>query len=958
MKRYLSTLLLCAATSMSSLWAWQPTVSNFNTRDYEAGTQNWQIIEQANGWIYAANNYGLLEFDGTNWSLNGIWNSTALRSVTIADNGEIYVGGSSEFGKFSSNSLGGLDYKPLSLEIPDQYKNFGEVWNLHLLHDKLYVQTRNYLFKEGDQEQWDIIDPKAHIYCSAKIREGIFMATTEGIYYLMGNQMNALRGSELLRGAEVKEMQAYGEQGVLIGTDFDGVFLYDGNEITPFDTKVDDFIRTNQLFTFKVGQKHIVYGTVLNGIVITDLDGGNPRIVNRRNGLQNNTVLSLLFDKENNLWAGLDQGIDKIEIDSPITMLYGKNYSYGSGYASAMMDSYAYFGTNQGLYVTDKSLESDQAEEPFELIQGSMGQVWSLMNWQDKLLCCHNRGLFEVKEKEFVPLMIDEGFWQLRVLPNDNKLAIGGSYDGLYLLEMRKEGIHILHKIKGFEETSRKFEIDALGNIWILSSRGLEHLTLDKERKSCSAELIRASYDLRDYYGLDKIDNQIVISNYHYCRIVNESGQLEENPGFFSQLGGYQHYSQIKKDEDNNLWYIAKNSFNVLKYDMRKREYMKKPMHIINEAYFFLHGFTHINLVGQNKAIVGAIQGFALADLENITENSEKGKPSVSIRRMISTMPTDSVVFGESYPKISKGIRLEYECNSIRFEFASSLHIDNSKEYSVRLIPSNDEWSEWTDRAYKEYVQLSEGKYEFEVRVRSSQSDEYGISKLSFVVLPPWYRTWWAYLLQGIFVLLIGYSIYKYFKRNIEYGKRKLARQKDEEMRERERQFAEESHKHEKEILKLQNDRAGLELKNKSQELANVLLNEVNKNELLDDLKHDLQKIYDELQLKDTDAAKRRINSLQNKLTRSKEQKIDWTDFEENFDLVNDQFIRKLTTQYPWINKSERKLCVYIRMGLLTKEIAPLLSLSVRGVEMLRYRMRKKMELDRSADLEEYFQNL
>ena len=80
--------------------------------------------------------------------------------------------------------------------------------------------------------------------------------------------------------------------------------------------------------------------------------------------------------------------------------------------------------------------------------------------------------------------------------------------------------------------------------------------------------------------------------------------------------------------------------------------------------------------------------------------------------------------------------------------------------------------------------------------------------------------------------------------------------------------------------------------------------------------------------------------------------------FEDNYDLVNDQFIRRLKQSFPWMNKQERRLAVYIRMGLTSKEIAPLLNISTRGVDMMRYRMREKMELPAHTALKQYFNEL
>ncbi len=100
-----------------------------------------------------------------------------------------------------------------------------------------------------------------------------------------------------------------------------------------------------------------------------------------------------------------------------------------------------------------------------------------------------------------------------------------------------------------------------------------------------------------------------------------------------------------------------------------------------------------------------------------------------------------------------------------------------------------------------------------------------------------------------------------------------------------------------------------------------------------------------------------RLQNLLQRLATNTDGTVDWSRFEDNFDIVNDQFIRRLTAKYPWLNKQEKRLCVYIKMGLQTKEIAPLLNISPRGVEMMRYRLRQKMGLDTQRNLKMYFNN-
>jgi DNA-binding CsgD family transcriptional regulator len=73
--------------------------------------------------------------------------------------------------------------------------------------------------------------------------------------------------------------------------------------------------------------------------------------------------------------------------------------------------------------------------------------------------------------------------------------------------------------------------------------------------------------------------------------------------------------------------------------------------------------------------------------------------------------------------------------------------------------------------------------------------------------------------------------------------------------------------------------------------------------------------------------------------------------FENAFDEVNEEFMNKLNVKYPTLTPAERRLCAFIKMNISTKEIAPLMNISVRGVEISRYRVRKKMNIARDTNL-------
>ena len=162
-------------------------------------------------------------------------------------------------------------------------------------------------------------------------------------------------------------------------------------------------------------------------------------------------------------------------------------------------------------------------------------------------------------------------------------------------------------------------------------------------------------------------------------------------------------------------------------------------------------------------------------------------------------------------------------------------------------------------------------------------------------------------------------------------------------------------HEQQLRILQLENDKTQMRLQAKSQELTRILHDEANRQEEFVFVTEELNKAIRELQGHNVKKADERLQALRQRLEQNnRDDSIDWQRFEENYDEVNAGFCKRLTEMYPWMNKQERKLCIYIRMGMLTKEMAPLLGLSTRGVEMLRYRMRCKMNLEAQANLKDH----
>lgn len=928
------TLLMIALVHSAIMSAvWSPIIEHFSPQDYKAGTQNWDIVEQSNGWIYIANNYGLLEYDGSYWRLYGIENGTSVRAITLGDNGAIYVGGTDEFGVFSPNALGELEYKNLSSKLTERYSRFGEVWRLQMADGLLYVQTRHYIFICNTEGEIEVLDPGAIIYESLVWESNLYVATSRDLYVYSGYRFHALRDAEVLRGIVVCGILPYKEDYLLIATDFQGLYLYDGKTIRRFNTEIDNYLSANQLYTVTMNNDKMVFGTVRGGVVVTDLQGENCEYLTRSDGLQNNTVLSLRFDSRDYLWVGLDNGIDVVDYANPVYFYHNEHVDYGSGYCSTEYNGKLYLGTNQGLYVSQ--------DDELSLIKGSQGQVWNISKVGSTLFCCHNRGLFLVDQNDSLhALDCSDGVWS--VSPLNDKSAIVGSYSGFYYLFKDSKSWQLKY-LNGFSETALNYTLDENNNIWLLSSRGVEYLQVDLNNLKITSQLIIKQQLAPRTYSLTRYNDNVYITADNYFGIAN-NGQIDANTAISNTFAGAHRYLHVGEDVNKNRWLVYDGHVLVQPYNSSSDTYDNAQ--IVLHSAFLIDGFCNISYPEAGGAIVGGVDGFYHLGIPRTNELDNK----IYIRRILSLEEsTNSLLYGESYNYQQTGcVKIAPNVRSLRVELCGQYAIDRELLFRTRLYPLEDNFTRWTSLSYWDFITLpAGGHYRLDIEMMEGDTGKVYSRSLPVELIYPWYLSWCArviYIIVAVMILL--YTIWIFYKK-AQRSKARLADEKNAEI-----------YQQQLRILQLENDKSQNDLRNKSQELSNFLLAEASRREWNDEVLMDIRRIIDYINAERYTEARNKLLSLQGRLSRSGEKTIEWKRFEENFDIVNNQFITRLSKHYPWMSKQERRLCVYIHIGLSSKEIAPLLNISTRAVEMMRYRIRNKMQIDSSISLKQYFNEI
>ena len=110
-----------------------------------------------------------------------------------------------------------------------------------------------------------------------------------------------------------------------------------------------------------------------------------------------------------------------------------------------------------------------------------------------------------------------------------------------------------------------------------------------------------------------------------------------------------------------------------------------------------------------------------------------------------------------------KNIAITSSNNSLRFEYAAPFFEQEEKtQYQTWLEGFEKEWSNWGNNYYKEYTNLSAGDYKFHVRAKNIYQKVSDEAVYSFTISPPWYQTWWAYLLYALLAIFIVYLIIRY----------------------------------------------------------------------------------------------------------------------------------------------------------------------------------------------------
>ena len=934
-----------------------PQIVNFTTADFHAGTQTWDIKQDGLGRMYFANNEGLITYNGSYWKLYPQPNKTILHSIAI-DHDRIYAGGQDEIGYYSPDANGILYYTSLKYLIPKSYNKLADIWNVVVYKESVFFRTWDQIFEFKNQaikvypaiSGWQILKQAGDKLIAQDEKNGLFQ--------FINNGWQPLSTKNSIPNFVITGIISLTNDSLLISSLQNGLFIFHHGTLTKKITAADNYLVKNHIYSFgQINKTEFVAGTTSEGCMVVNIDGQVVQQIARPEGLQNNNILSIFLDKDKNLWAGLNNGISFIAYNSAIKYIGPSKTNELAGYSSLVYNNRLYIASSDGAYtapLSDINKDFSFSKGEFEFIKNSSGQAWRLDEVNHQLLMGHHNGCFMIQNNEALQLTHDLGFWLFvpttSIYPAKNVLV--GTYSGLSMLEFDGDKFLNIEPLKGMYESIRFLAIDNNNNIWASHPyRGIYKIILSADNKSYSAQLFTQKDGLPSTFRnhVFKIKNRVVFATEKGVYEFDSSNNKFIPSRLLFNVFGNIGIQYLNEDAEGNIWFCSGKKLGVVSFLNNGENKKYSTTYFPELTGKILAGFENVYPFNKENIFIASEKGIIHLNYEKYIS----GNPTLNILlSMVKVFgKSDSIIFGGHFSeadlanKQNSVLRFPIGYNSFHFEFSSPVFgLQNNIEYSYVLEGYENRWSAWTSKTEKDYTNLPSGKYSFKVKARDNLGDESETVSYSIVLNPSWYNTFWAYLSYTLLIILFFYLLFKWQKRK--FSRQQLKFEKEQDNLKYIHQL--EVEQNEKEIIKLQNEKLANDVIYKNKELADVSLHLVERTDALVKVKDELQKLYK------TTGGNREVKKAIQLLDEIEKNNSNWDQFATHFDEINNGFFKKLKSKFPILTNTDLKVCAYLHLKLSSKEIAQLMNISVRGVEISRYRLRKKLQLTTEQTLNDF----
>ena len=739
----------------------RPFIRSYRPAEIAGDGQNWAMVQDSRGIVYAASASGVLEFDGASWRLIEMPTLDTVRSLAIDQAGRIYAGSVGDFGYLEPDAHAELRFVSLKNRLPSDAMGFADVWRTLVTNEGVVFQSPQFIFRlVGDAIH--VVRPKSFFNRAAVVDGRLYVPVPEsGLNVLEGDSLRPLPGTASLGRETYGLVLKYDDRRLLVGTRRNGLLLYDGSTLAPFPTELDALFTSATLYRgITLPDSSVALATTSGGFGIIDHQGRRVALVDQAHGLPSDSVYYLMADREGSLWAALDRGVARIDTPSPASF-FDAGEGYTGAFAMTRHEGRLYTAGGGGVsYLHDVTPGS---RVRISALGGTNSQCWWFQAMPDTVpgrsealaVACSD-GLYEVKDLKVVPIKAPEdgtyrAAFVLRSTVDPTRMWVG-LFDGL--ASFRRIGGKWIDegRIESVHDEVRTIVENPDGSLWVGTS---------------NTGLLRVSFASKPAPDAPRPDAPSV-ERFGVKDGLAPSGvavvALNGVP-YFLPWGSARDYIVATYDaaahkfvRDRSFEQIGVDRFRVgfglfqvgnqvlvnLGTGTAVAHHAADGSWTFDKSVFSRFGQEPMGLVFQDA------DGTAWFNWQNSLVRFDLSRPSAApvafkaLVRRVTVTPTQ-VLFAGAGSRASSP-RLSAATSNVRIEFAAPTFLDETAtEYQTLLEGFDKNWTSWTKETRRDYMNLGLGDYRFRVRARNFAGRVSDEASYGFAILPPWYRTWWAY---------------------------------------------------------------------------------------------------------------------------------------------------------------------------------------------------------------------
>ena len=742
----------------------------FDTAAFGASPENWDIVQDEQGIIYAGNTEGLLIHDGTFWDLIPVLGGMAS-GLAVGTEGTLYIGGYKELGYLGANDTGLPHYVSLKGHIPEEFQDFITIWDVVSVGESIYFFAPGYLYRWKNNTM------------SAWITKGMLSAIalpgSRPIFY-NDNQLFELDENDVLKEVRIEGEALSSISGIISdGSNHVLVFTRNGlfrchsgsgaiSSCSRQPTDIDDVLASGSAVDVLLLKEGVI-AVNIDGSGVALLDAGFQllRNIDENSGLLNTEVLGLSVDRVGALWLATRDGITRVEATDGWS-----SFGWSEGLSSQVSgiirwNDRLYVSTFVGLY---ELLPGDGFTlARFEKVGKSddLRGCYDIAVVGESLIAACLGGLARINSDANGRSWVAQVFltnyypWRITVDPLDPSFfyVAGQSEIGRYRLSKNTiEAVHLqritprIHRIAqdpaSHDQTRLRF--------WVVSDEAeIYWVDVPREGTNWQERLVL------DNFPLDgRVQEFFFLGNsffttpqkglYRFSPSVSGVYDFEKEPVLGDRKALY-----WGQNDAGTAWVVVDDTVRTLTRETDGTLVLSG--HTTSPRIETLREVLHY---GEEDGATwfGHVRGVIRISPDGM--NIPRETPIVMLREA-AVQPADSVIYRGPVQHWST-LELPIEANSIRFEFSAQVYdLPEHVQYRVWLEGYDSGWSNWASEPMKEYARLREGEYTLHIQAKDRVGEVSEMRAYAFTIHPPWYRTYWAYTLWVAAVgLFLGASIW------------------------------------------------------------------------------------------------------------------------------------------------------------------------------------------------------